>query len=107
MAIAMTVFMFSLAGVPPTLGLIGKFYLFRVVVEGGYLWLALIGILTSLISAFYYLRVIVIMYMRDGEPKTTSEDWLNFAWGTMAILTVLLSFFPDKLFVWVSEALMK
>ena len=107
MAAAMTIFMLSLTGIPPTLGLIGKFYLFRVVVEGGFIWLAMIGILTSLISAFYYLRVIVIMYMKEGEPKTTSEDWLNFTWGAMAVLTVILSFIPARLFAWASEALIK
>ncbi|MBT3190846.1 MAG: NADH-quinone oxidoreductase subunit N [Anaerolineae bacterium] len=107
MAAAMTIFMLSLTGIPPTLGLIGKLYLFRVVVESGFMWLAMIGILTSLISAYYYLRVIVIMYMKEGEPKTTSEDWLNFTWGAMAVLTVILSFIPARLFAWASEALIK
>ncbi|MBT3322879.1 MAG: NADH-quinone oxidoreductase subunit N [Anaerolineae bacterium] len=107
MAAAMTIFMLSLTGIPPTLGLIGKLYLFRVVVEGGFIWLAMVGILTSLISAYYYLRVIVIMYMKEGKPKTTSEDWLNFTWGAMALLTVILSFIPARLFAWASEALIK
>ena len=107
MAVAMTIFMLSLTGIPPTLGLIGKIYLFRVVVEAQFMWLAIIGILTSLISAYYYLRVIVIMYMKEGEPKTTSESWLNFTWAAMAVLTVVLSLIPARLFAWASEALMK
>ena len=107
MAAAMTIFMLSLAGIPPTLGLVGKLYLFRVVVEGGFIWLAIIGVLTSLISAFYYLRVVVIMYMKEGEPKTTSESWLNLTWGVIAILTVLLSFIPARLFAWASQAMIK
>ena len=107
MAVAMTIFMLSLTGIPPTLGLVGKLYLFRVVVEGGYLWLAIIGILTSLISAFYYLRLIVIMYMKEGEPKTTSEDWLTFTWGAMAVLTVVLSIFWESLATWASQALLQ
>src|SRR5262245_6930287 len=66
LAAAMAVFMLSLIGLPPTIGLIGKFYLFRAVIEGGFTGLAIIGVLTSLISAYYYLRVVVTMYMKDG-----------------------------------------
>lgn len=107
MAAAMTVFMFSLAGIPPTLGLWGKIYLFSAVVAADFYWLAIIGVLTSLISAFYYLRLVVIMYMKDGEPKTTSEWWLNLSWISMAAITVILSFIPAFLFEWASEAVMK
>ncbi len=107
LAAAMTVFMLSLAGVPPTLGLVGKFYLFRAVIAGGYFWLAIIGVLTSLISAYYYLRVVVVMYMREGEPRPVSESWLNLTWGAMAVLTVLLSFVPAPLFDWASRAVMR
>ncbi len=69
LAAAMTVFMLSLTGMPPTLGLVGKFYLFRTAIQGGFIGLAVIGVLTSLISAYYYLRVVVTMYMREGEPE--------------------------------------
>jgi NADH-quinone oxidoreductase subunit N len=60
LAAAMAVFMLSFTGVPPTLGFVGKFYLFRTVLEGGFTSLAVIGVLTSLVSAYYYLRIIVI-----------------------------------------------
>jgi NADH-quinone oxidoreductase subunit N len=103
----MTVFMLSLTGIPPTLGFVGKFYLFRAAVQGQYYLLAVIGVLTSLISAYYYLRVVVTMYMRDGEPQTTSEPWLNLTWGSMAVLTVLVSLVPAPLFAWASEAVLK
>ncbi|MCX6067590.1 MAG: NADH-quinone oxidoreductase subunit N [Chloroflexi bacterium] len=75
LAAAMTIFMLSLTGLPPTLGLVGKIYLFRAVMEGGVYWLALVGVVTSLISAYYYLRVVVTMYMKDGEPQVTRETW--------------------------------
>ncbi len=107
MAAAMTVFMLSLTGIPPTLGLIGKFYLFSAVIAADFYWLAIVGVLTSLISAFYYLRVVVTMYMKDGEPKTTSEDWLTFTWGAMAVLTVILGLIPARLFTWASQAIIK
>ncbi len=107
LAAAMTVFMLSLTGLPPTLGLIGKLYLFRAVMEGGVTWLALIGVLTSLISAFYYLRVIVVMYMKDGDPQPANETWLGLTIGACAVLTVIMSFIPQSLFAWASQAVLK
>jgi NADH-quinone oxidoreductase subunit N len=107
LALAMTVFMLSLTGVPPTLGLIGKFYLFRSVIEAGFYGLAVLGVLTSLISAYYYLRLVVIMYMRPGEPQPAANPWLNLTWGAMAILTVLFSLIPAPLFWWASQSVLR
>ncbi len=107
LAAAMTVFMLSLIGMPPTLGLIGKFYLFRTAIQGGFIGLAVIGVLTSLISAYYYLRVVVVMWMRDGEAEFTSEPWLDLTWGLTALATVVLSFLPAALFAWASGAGLK
>ncbi len=107
LAAAMTVFMLSLTGIPPTLGFVGKFYLFRAAMDGQYYLLALIGVLTSLISAYYYLRVVVTMYMRDGEPETTNEPWLNVTWIVSALLTVVVSLVPQYLFAWASAAVLK
>jgi NADH-quinone oxidoreductase subunit N len=104
LAAAMAVFMFSFTGVPPTLGFVGKFYLFRTVLEGGFVGLAIIGVLTSLVSAYYYLRVVVIMYMRDGEPEARSEPWLNLTAGGAALVTVLMGLFSGPLFSWASQA---
>ena len=107
MAAAMTIFMLSLIGFPPTLGLVGKFYLFRAVLDGGFVWLAIIGVVTSLISAYYYLRVVVNMYMREGEPVIEREFWLSLTWGAAAVVTVLLSLAPQWLFVLASTAVFK
>jgi NADH-quinone oxidoreductase subunit N len=104
LAAAMTVFMFSFIGIPPTLGFVGKFYLFTSVISAGYYGLAIIGVITSLISAYYYLRVVVVMYMREGMPERTTEFWLNFTWGTAAVATVLLSLVPAFLFNWAAQA---
>ncbi|MCJ7724347.1 MAG: hypothetical protein MUP03_09450 [Anaerolineales bacterium] len=103
----MTVFMLSLTGIPPTLGLVGKFYLFRAVIAGGFYGLAIIGVVTSLISAYYYLRVVVTMYMREGEPSTTSEPWLDLTWGGAALVTVVVSLVPAPLFDWASKAVLR
>ena len=107
LAAAMTVFMLSLTGFPPTLGLVGKFYLFRAVLSGGYVGLAIIGVVTSLISAYYYLRVVVTMYMQDGEPETEREFWLGLTTAGAALITVVVSLVPGGLFSWASEAVLK
>jgi NADH-quinone oxidoreductase subunit N len=107
LAAAMTVFILSLIGFPPTLGMVGKFYLFRSVIDGGFIWLAIIGVVTSLVSAFYYLRVVVTMYMKDGEPAIERETWLSLTTGLTAVLTVLVSIMPQSLFEWASSAVLK
>ena len=106
LAAAMTIFMLSLTGMPPTLGLVGKFYLFRTAIEGGFIGLAVIGVLTSLVSAYYYLRVVVTMYMRDGDPETSREPWLDLTWALSAVATVVLSFLPAALFTFASGAIL-
>lgn len=107
LAAAMTIFMLSLIGLPPTIGLIGKLYLFRAVIDAGFVWLAVIGVLTSVISAFYYLRVVVIMYMKDGEPTAERETWLDTTTLVTALVTVVVSFIPQFLFIWASSAVLK
>ena len=107
LAAAMTVFILSLIGFPPTIGMVGKFYLFRAVIDGGFTWLAIIGVLTSLVSAYYYLRVVVNMYMRDGEPSAERETWLSLTTASMALLTVIVSFVPQFLFTWASSAVLR
>jgi NADH-quinone oxidoreductase subunit N len=107
LAAVMAVAMLSFTGFPPTLGFVGKFYLFRTVLEGGFVGLALIGVLTSLVSAYYYLRVVVIMYMQEGEPQVHSENWLyTVAYGA-GIATVLLILFSEPLFRWASQAVLQ
>lgn len=107
LAAAMTVFMLSLIGLPPTVGLVGKFYLFRAVIAGGFTGLAIIGVLTSLISAYYYLRVVVVMYMRDGEPETEHESFLDLTTIFTAVATVVISLVPQFLFAWAYSATLK
>jgi NADH-quinone oxidoreductase subunit N len=104
LAASMLVFMLSLAGVPPTLGFMAKFYLFNTVIEGGFIGLALVGVFTSLISAYFYLRLVVIMYMQEGEPEARRESWLSLTTGLAAVGTVLLSFAAVPLLSWASNA---
>jgi NADH-quinone oxidoreductase subunit N len=98
LAFAMLIFMLSFTGVPPTLGFWGKFYLFRTAIDGGYVSLAIIGLLTSLVSAYYYLKVVVIMYMQPGEPVLARQPLLNFTAVGTALATLLLGLLPGPLF---------
>ena len=107
LAVAMLVFMLSLTGVPPTLGFFGKFYLFRTVIAADFIGLALVGVLTSLISAYYYLRVIVIMYMRDGQPEVSRDPWLQLTTGVAAVGTVVLGLAAGPLLNWASQAVLR
>jgi NADH-quinone oxidoreductase subunit N len=107
LAAVMAVAMLSFTGVPPTLGFVGKFYLFRAALEGGFIGLALVGVLTSLISAYYYLRVVVIMYMQEGEPVARRDPWVYLSAGLAALATVALSIFSVPLFTWASQAVLR
>jgi NADH-quinone oxidoreductase subunit N len=81
----MALFMFALAGFPPTAGFAGKFYVFSAAVQAGYYGLALIGVLTSVVSVVYYTRVVMLMYMREpnGAPPIP-----RLAPTTMAVLGI-------------------
>ncbi len=107
LAAAMAIAMFSFTGVPPTVGFIGKFYIFRTALEGGYIGLALIGVFTSVISAYYYLRVVVTMYMREGDPQARSEPWLNLTTAVTAVGTLVMIVFAQPLFAWVTQAVIR
>ena len=104
LALAMAIFMLSLIGVPPTVGFIGKFLVFSVTIEAGLIGLALVGVVTSLVSAYYYLRVVVMMYMRSGEPETRSEGWLNRTVGLTALATILLGVLPGPILILAGNA---
>jgi NADH-quinone oxidoreductase subunit N len=93
-AICMAFFMLSLTGVPPTGGFAAKFYVFRTGIESGLVWLVLIGIITSVISAYYYLRVVFLMYFYDGENEMVLKPALVSAIVVTALATLLLGILP-------------
>ena len=98
LAAAMTVFMLSFTGIPLTLGFWGKFYLFRTAIEGGFIGLAVIGLLTSLVSAFYYLRVVVKMYFQEGTLQLHRNFWTAAVAVLCALALLVVSFIPGELF---------
>ena len=81
LGIVLTIFLFSLMGLPPTAGFTAKFYIFAGAIEAGYIWLAVLGVLNSAVSLYYYLRVMVQMYFKDPE-----ED---FAWVSINVPTAI------------------
>lgn len=85
LAMVMSIFLFSLAGIPPFAGFMGKFYLFSGAVQEGFIWLAIIGVLNSAASVYYYLRVMVFMYMQ--EP-TEQFDWVKLSPAVFVALIV-------------------
>jgi NADH-quinone oxidoreductase subunit N len=105
-AAALAVLMLSFTGVPLTLGFWGKFYLFRTAIQGGFIWLAVIGLLTSLVSAYYYLRVVVMMFFREGEPDLKYNFWAGVVLFFSTLCILVLSFFPGTMFGLASQALL-
>lgn len=87
MALVLTIFLLSLVGIPPTAGFVGKFYLFGAAVRAGYIWLAVIGVLNSAVAAYYYLRIVVVMYMR--EPEGAPTEVAPALGGTLALFVAL------------------
>ncbi len=85
LGLAMSLFLFSLAGMPPTAGFIGKFYLFSGAIKAGYTWLAIIGVLNSAASVYYYLRVMVFMYMKNPVEEF---DWMRVTPAFMLCIAV-------------------
>jgi NADH-quinone oxidoreductase subunit N len=86
----MTIFLLSLGGLPPTAGFIGKWYIFSAAVQEGHYWLAIIGVLTSVISVFFYLRIVVMMYMTDGpesvRPRVPAAAAAGLAIAVIGVL---------------------
>ena len=97
MGLAMLVFMLSLTGVPLTIGFWGKFFLFSSTIEAGNIALTVIAVISSLISAYYYLRVVVYMFFRPGEARVRRDGWLSLVAIAAALAVVVLSLLPNGL----------
>src|SRR5262249_24300014 len=99
-AFAMLLFMLSLGGIPPTAGFMGKFWLFSAAIDAQYYWLAVIGVLNSAISLYYYIRIVVFMYVKKetigSEPSTTPA--LAVVLGLAVLGTLVIGVYPQLLF---------
>jgi NADH-quinone oxidoreductase subunit N len=107
LAALLSIFMFSLSGIPPFAGFFGKYYVFFAAIKSGLTWLALIGILSSVISVYFYLRIVVLMYFKDqGEEVIPSKSAMGMVGVVLsAILVVLLGVFPGSIINLISSFL--
>jgi NADH-quinone oxidoreductase subunit N len=102
------VFFLSLAGIPPTAGFVGKLFVFRAAIQGGFVGLAIIGVLTSAIAAYYYFMVIKTLFMdeRTGPaPELSTSRSLAVGLIVMVAATVLLGIFPNVLIKFAEQAI--
>ena len=99
-AIAMLIFMLSLGGIPPTAGFMGKFWLFSAAIDSGFIWLAVIGVINSAISLYYYVRVVVFMWLKEetlGSPIVIRPA-IATALVIAVVGSVLFGVYPQALF---------
>jgi NADH-quinone oxidoreductase subunit N len=108
-ALAMLIFMFSLAGLPPTAGFVAKFYLFMAAIDAGLVWLAVAGVLLSAVSAYYYLRVVMVMYMKEpaGPIELAWSPSAVTALVVMLVLTVAIGLYPAPLVDYSHDAILR
>jgi len=99
-AAIMLLFMFSLTGIPPTGGFVGKFYIFKAAVQAGFSWLAVIAVLFSVVSAYFYLRVVMYMYMYEPEeelPQLRFNSSVGLAVVILVLGVIILGLWPSPL----------
>ena len=99
LSLSLLIILFSLAGIPPLAGFFAKFYIFKAVLEQSMYFLAIVGLLSTVIAAFYYLRIIKIIYF-DKEKEKYDQDhniWLKFSLTFSTILILLYFVFPSQL----------
>jgi NADH-quinone oxidoreductase subunit N len=96
-AVLMLIFLLSLAGIPPTAGFIGKYYLFAAAIETGHNTLAVIAVLNAAISLYFYFRIVVSMFMRDATERTglVFAPGLTLAMGVAVLVTMFIGIYPD------------
>jgi NADH-quinone oxidoreductase subunit N len=108
LAALMTLFLLSLGGFPPTAGFVAKWYVFSAAVKAGDYWLAVIGVLTSVISVFFYLRIVVMMYMTPGDRSAQfppAPRMARLALVVSAALVLYLGILPTRVLDWAAASI--
>lgn len=108
-AFTMLIFMFSLAGIPPTAGFVGKFYVFMAAVEADLVWLAVAGVIGTAISAYFYLKVVMVMYMKEptGEVALSTTGATVLALTVAAVVVLALGVFPGPVLEFTQQAVLR
>ena len=99
LSLSLLIVLFSLAGIPPLAGFFAKFYIFKSVIEQSMYFLAIVGLLSTVVAAFYYLRIIKIMYFDKEKEKydTDHSIWLKFSLTTSTVIILIYFIFPSEL----------
>ena len=106
LALSLSIFLLSLAGLPPAMGFFGKLYLFSAAVNEGLLWLALWGVINSVLSVYFYLRPIVVMYMKEGTCEKSENSYgTTFVVCLLAILIIILGVVSGPIFNMIEKSL--
>src|SRR6185295_8708285 len=108
LAALMTIFLLSLGGFPPTAGFIAKWYVFSAAIKAGYYWLAIIGVLTSVVSVFFYLRLVIMMYMTPNDSPAQFPPVPKIAGAALlvsAILIFYLGVLPTRVLDWAAASI--
>jgi len=105
LSLSLLIILFSLAGIPPLAGFFAKFYIFKSVLEQSMYFLAIVGLLSTVVAAFYYLRIIKIMYFDKEKEKYDTDHslWLKFSLTTSTLLILIYFIFPNQLIEVVSK----
>ena len=105
LSLSLLVILFSLAGIPPLAGFFAKFYVFKSVIEQSMYFLAIVGLLSTVIAAFYYLKIIKVIYFDEEREKydTDHSVWLKISLTLSTLLILLYFIFPSKLVEIVSQ----
>lgn len=100
LALGLSVCLLSLAGIPPTMGFVGKFYLFAAALEAGQTMLAVIGALSAAAGVYYYIRPMLYMYMREGRPTVERDRWAGAALAVCTAVMVVAGLVPSPVLDW-------
>jgi NADH-quinone oxidoreductase subunit N len=109
LAALMTIFLLSLGGFPPLAGFIAKWYVFGAAIRSGYIWLAIIGVLTSVVSVFFYLRIVVMMYMAPSTESVAHFPAVPKIAGAALVFSAIVIFYlgilPTRVLDWAAASI--
>ena len=99
----MTLSLVTLAGIPPFVGFFAKFYLFKLAFQQGYLFLVILGLITTIFSIFYYMRIVGLLFTQADDKHPVHKTWPAWLVGVAALIAIFgLTIYPESLIAWIS-----